>query len=76
MPKNLYKLHLLAHQSQVNLNQLFGGHITSEEFISKMHTLEDHTVIPSSQEHADKDLSYREIIEGSLRVLESLEKKE
>jgi len=72
MSQNLLNLHMLAAEAQIHQAHLVGGLITEQEYKQKIEPLMSHTDIVTEPHHADRDPHYREILDGAIRLANTI----
>lgn len=72
MSQNLLDLHIMAAESQIHHAHLAGGLITDKEYKQKIELLKLHCNIITEPHHCDRDCHYREILDGAIRLADTI----
>jgi hypothetical protein len=72
MTQNLLDLHTMAAEAQIHQAHLAGGLIDEQEYKQKIEALKSHTDIVTEPHHAERDVDYREILEGAIRLANTI----
>ena len=68
MSQNLLDLHMMAAEAQILQAHLAGGLITEAEYKKRIKGCLCHTDIVTELHHAERDVHYREILDGAVRL--------
>ena len=68
MSQNLLDLHMMAAEAQIHQAQFHGGMITEAEYKQKIEPLKLHVDIVTEPHHAEREVHYREILNGAIRL--------
>jgi hypothetical protein len=72
MSQNLLDLHMLAAESQIHQAHFVGGLITEQEYKQRIAPLKMHTDIVTEPHHAERDIHYREILNGAISLHDTI----
>lgn len=72
MSQNLLDLHMMAAEAQILQVHLSAGLITEAEYKEKIKGCLCHTDIATEPHHAERDIHYREILDGAVRLHDTI----
>jgi hypothetical protein len=74
MSQKLLDLHMLAAEAQIHQAHFIGGLITESEYKQKIEQCLCHTDIVTEPHHVERDVHYREILDGAIRLANIIKK--
>ena len=72
MSQNLLDLHMMAAEAQILQVHLSAGLITEAEYKEKIKNCLCYTDIVTEPHHAERDIHYREILDGAVRLHDTI----